>query len=114
LENEVNTAVEETANYTEGRVYAPERHRDLHQRINNLWDLTNLTPRENEWLGAAAGTLNELAVRHAEEAKARGDDDEVIRAAAGLGEWAFRLSNDQEERLIAAVEAVAPPIGGLP
>lgn len=107
LRNEIETAVEEAANYTMAGAYAPERHKDLYQRINKLWDLTGLENRQNNWLGEAVEELNELAVQHAEEAMESGDEDEVIRVAIGLGDWAYRLNDDQEKRLIVAVEMIA-------
>jgi hypothetical protein len=106
LNNEIETAVDEAANYTAEGEYAPERHKDLHRRINSLWDLRGLTDRQNKWLAEAAKELNELAVQHAEEAVENGRNDEVIGVAKGLGAWAFRLNDEQEKRLIVAVETV--------
>jgi hypothetical protein len=103
LNNEIETAVEEAASYTAGGAYAPERHVDLHKRVNNLWSLPNLTDKQNKWLQKAVKELNDLAVRHAEEAIERGDEDEAIRAADGIGEWAWRLNADQKKRFLAAV-----------
>lgn len=107
LSNEIETAVDEAASYTSGGIYAPQRHRDLHRRINTLWDLRGLTPTQNKWLAEAAKELNELAVHHAEEAVEKGSNDEVVAVVTGLGDWAFRLNDDQEKRLVAAVEIVA-------
>jgi hypothetical protein len=107
LNNEIETAVGEVESYTEGGVYAPERHLELYKRINNLWDLRGLTPKQNEWLAVSVKELNGLVVRHVEEAIANGDEDEAVRAVTGLGEWAFRLIPDQRRRLIAALEKAA-------
>jgi hypothetical protein len=107
LNNEIETAVGEVESYTEGGVYAPVRHLELHNRINNLWDVHPLTPRQNEWLQKAVHEMNWLVVRHAEEAITNGDENEATRAVIGLGEWAWRLLPDQRTRLIAALEKAA-------
>lgn len=110
LDNEIKTADAAVFEYTSGGLYAPIPHQDLYRRVNELYDLRGLTEDQNAMLARAVMYLNDLTVKHAEGALADGKhDDEVIRVAAGIGGWAFRLklNKDHEKRLIKAVETVA-------
>lgn len=107
MDNEIKTADAAVFEYTSGGLYARLSHQDLYRRVNELFDLRGLTAAQNAMLAQAVMYLNELTVQHAEEALRLRKDDEVIRAAADIGGWAFRLNDDQERRLIRAVETVA-------
>ncbi len=107
LHAEIEAVASEVSDYAGIGLYAPVRHGELYRRVNLLFDLNGLSVKQNEWLGQALGELNELSVRHAEDAWEKGDAATAIRTADALGEWTFRLNKAQEPRLQAVLAAVA-------
>jgi hypothetical protein len=106
LDGEVQSATSEAAAYeAEGR-YAPEHHARLYHRVNVLFDVRGLTKRQNAWLAQAVQALNEIAVRHTEDALREGDIQGALQTADGFGEWSYRLNNDQERRLTTTLDKV--------
>lgn len=107
LDAEIEAAVSAVSDYAALARYAPLPHQELYRRVNLLYDVDGLSDPQNKWLGQALGTLNELSVRHAEDAWKKGDAATAIRAADALGEWTFRLNKKQEPRLQVVLSAVA-------
>lgn len=107
LAAEIQVALREIANYAAGGTFAPERHFEFYRRANILYDVPKLLPKENAWLDRAVKELNEMAVRHAERSLTNGELGEVVRTAIALDEWAFRLSDIQENRYISALNVIA-------
>jgi hypothetical protein len=113
LAAEIKVLTDEVAAYTADGVYAPERHAELYRRANVLFSIKGLGDAQNNWLQRAVRELDELAVRHAEEALDKGDTVALVDTVMGIGDWSFRLTRKQRERLVAAVEASATA-NGLP
>lgn len=106
LSAEIKVAVNEVAAYTDEDVYAPERHAELHRRVNTLYSIKGLSGKQNDWLLQAVRKLNDLAVRHAESAFEKKDVVSLARTVDILSGWSFRLTTKQRERLVTIIEAI--------
>lgn len=104
LRGEIQIAVTDVVNYASEDTYAPDVHEALYRRVNTLWDIRGLQTDENSWLRQAVGSLNAIAVRHAEESFKDGDDAAVVRVVRSFGDWSYRLNGAQKQRLSNVLE----------
>jgi hypothetical protein len=107
LDAEIENVANETNDYTAENKYAPERHANLYRRVNVMFDIKGLSAKQNKWLAESVMALNDLSVRHAEDAWSEHDGLTTVRTAEALGEWGFRLNPPQKQRLTAVLTSVA-------
>ena len=104
LRGEIRIAVTDVVNYVAEDTYAPDVHETLYRHVNTLWDIRGLQTDENSWLRQAVGSLNAIAVDHAEELFEDDDDAAVVRVVRSFGDWRYRLNSAQKQRLSNVLE----------